>query len=150
MSSKSSLTTPEFCLSFLFSAVVTALIYVFIPPRNDSNTVIHGIILNMSLLSTVIITLAGFLLTALSILLVLPNNEIISLIKKSPNFGVIYRFFLLTIVLLFTVFAGTIAGIIIAPTIPLYYYCLLFGLLLAFSSVSVTLIIFSRLVGVFS
>lgn len=149
MTNDSSLRTPEFYVIFGVSIILTIVCYIFIKPHDVSNVLIQGLMSNLSLLATVLITLAGFFLTALSILIVLPNNQSISLMKENPNYGVVNRFFLSTIFEMFALFVASVVGTIIKPNSVIYYYGLLFGLLVMIGMVTVSLLTFARLVETF-
>ena len=97
------LKTREVKVSFLISILVTILFVVVLNHLNHANYVkiSDGMLENIKLIATISGTLAGFFITALSILLVLPERQTLSLIKKAGHFEDFPGFMLLCAVYFF-------------------------------------------------
>ncbi|ASJ11262.1 hypothetical protein A3L12_08125 [Thermococcus sp. P6] len=85
---------------FRMDVLLTILIFVMLPFLGNMAQISAWVREKDDVLTSVSVTLLGFLITSLVILLTFPENHRIKFIKKHPTYPKIYDYFLFTIILL--------------------------------------------------
>ena len=88
----------DFIISTIVSIIFFIIIYYF-----NLHFIFHNIYDSLEVIITISITITGFLITSLTILLVFPENSRIKFIKKHKGYKYIFYAFILSIILFVTV-----------------------------------------------
>lgn len=121
----------DFIISIVMGVVLLMLIHYF-----NLNFVFHNIYENLEVIITISVTMTGFLITSLTILLVFPENNRIKFIKKHTGFIYIFYAFILSIMLFITV---SILSFALKILISFKSYFFLYLLIIIFSWAIVSL-----------
>jgi len=121
----------DFIISIVMGVVLLMLIHYF-----NLNFVFHNIYENLEVIITISVTMTGFLITSLTILLVFPENNRIKFIKKHTGFIYIFYAFILSIILFITV---SILSFALKILISFKSYFFLYLLIIIFSWAIVSL-----------
>ena len=121
----------DFIISIVMGIVLLMLIHYF-----NLNFVFHNIYENLEVIITISVTMTGFLITSLTILLVFPENNRIKFIKKHTGFIYIFYAFILSIMLFITV---SILSFALKILISFKSYFFLYLLIIIFSWAIVSL-----------
>ncbi len=122
------ITTIEAKVSFAISSFIAILFVVAINHYDHYFyfSIANGLLANIKLIATISATLAGFFITALSILLILPERPALNLIKKAGHFEDFPGFMLLSAIYFFLIMLFAFVNIISGFYNYLYLAILLF------------------------
>ena len=146
--STSIINTIEFRTVFIVSFVVFLLLYVGSTEDRDAfSPVFKSVSGHLTLLISVSVTLAGFFLTTLSIVLVFPETRGIQQIKKSGNFHLIPKLMISTVLMMFFLFLFGLVGVFLNLSGDIFVSVLIFLIVSSFGFGIVSIIVLARLTG---
>jgi len=135
----------DFILSVIIGALSLIIIYCF-----GLYFIFKNLSQTLEEILTVSVTLAGFLITSLTILFVFPENARIKFIKKHSTYKYIFDAFMLSIILFILIAVLCFVFKIVTPDVPSYLLSVLI-ILLTWAMVSLfrCLWLLKRLIEVF-
>jgi len=110
---KSKETKNDFIISIITGGVFIAIIHLF-----DLNFIFNNLFDSLDSILTISVTLAGFLITSLTILFVFPENSRIKFIKTHPTYKYIFHAFILSIILFIAITVLSLVFKMLTPHIP--------------------------------
>jgi len=111
------------------AGLVAGLVFITVIYFFKLNFIFDNLLSSLEPILTISVTLSGFLITSLTILLVFPENTRIKFLKSHPTYKDIFHAFILSIVLFMSVAILTFSFKILIPYTP---YILLALLLIIF------------------
>jgi len=135
----------DFILSVIIGTLSLSIIYYF-----RLHFIFNNLSQTLEEILTVSVTLAGFLITSLTILFVFPENARIKFIKKHSTYKYIFDAFMISIILFILTAILCFVFTILTPDVPSYLLSVLIVLLIwALVSLFRCLWLLKRLIGVY-
>ena len=107
------------------SGVLLGLFLIFIIYFFDLSFIFHNILDSLGTILSISITLAGFLITSLTILFVFPENSRIKFIKLHPAYKYVFHAFIVSIILFVILAVLSFCFKILMPYVPTFLISLL-------------------------
>ena len=110
----------DFVGSIVFGLLSVAIIYFF-----DLSFIFNNVLNSLGTILTISVTLAGSLVTSLTILFVFPENKRIKCMKLHPTYKYVFYAFIVSIILFVVMAILSFVFKILMPYIPTFFLSLL-------------------------
>ena len=110
----------DFVCSIVLGLLLVAIIYFF-----DLSFIFNNVLDSLGTILTISITLAGFLITSLTILFVFPENRRIKYMKLHPAYKYVFHAFIVSIILFVVIAIFSFVFKVLMPFVPTFLLSLL-------------------------
>jgi len=110
----------DFVVSVILGSLLIAIIYFF-----NLNFIFHNMLDSLGDILTISVTLAGFLITSMTILFVFPKNNRVKFIKLHPTYKYVFHAFIVSIVLFVILAVLSFIFKILIPHVPSFLLSML-------------------------